>query len=152
MTGAFRGANGAARRNPGEVKVIQGLSPGYFPFVMATSIISTAAFLLGPSWLSRMLLVVASAGFVVLAVAQVIQLIGFRRGVAAAFGDPARVFAFFAIPAGTNVLGIRLAAAGHPLVTAILAAVAAAMWVILTYAVPASLLLCRSQDSAVGAV
>jgi hypothetical protein len=41
---------------------IQTLSPGYFPFVMATSIISTGPFLLGPSWLSRVLLVIASAG------------------------------------------------------------------------------------------
>jgi hypothetical protein len=50
---------------------IQGLSPGYFPFVMATSIISTGTFLLGPSWLSRTLLVIASAGFIVLIVAMV---------------------------------------------------------------------------------
>jgi tellurite resistance protein TehA-like permease len=119
---------------------------------MATSIISTAAFLLGPSWLSRTLLVVGSAGFAVLGVAQVIQLIWFRPGVAAVFSDPAQVFGFFAIPAGTDVLGIRLAAAGHPLVTAILAAVAAAIWLVLTYAVPASLLLARSQDSVVGVV
>ena len=43
---------------------IQDLSPGYFPFVMATSIISTGAFLLGLSWLSRVLLVIALAGLV----------------------------------------------------------------------------------------
>ncbi len=41
---------------------VQSLSPGYFPFVMATSIISTGTFSLGPSWLSRTLLVIASAG------------------------------------------------------------------------------------------
>ena len=51
---------------------IQDLSPGYFPFVMATSIISTGAFLLGPSWLSRVLLVIALAGLAVLSVALVI--------------------------------------------------------------------------------
>jgi len=71
---------------------IQGLSPGYFPFVMATSIISTGAFLLGPSWLSRVLLVVAAAGFVVLIVAIEIQLVLFRPSVAAGFRDPGRVF------------------------------------------------------------
>ena len=146
---AIRGDQAVTRHGQA---VIQNLSPGYFPFVMATSIISTAAFLLGPSWLSRTLLVIGSAGFVVLGVAQVIQLILFRPGVAAVFSDPARVFSFFAIPAGTDVLGIRLAAAGHPLVTAILAAVAAALWLVLTYAVPASLLVARSQASAVDAV
>jgi hypothetical protein len=40
------------------VTAIKNLDPGYFAFVMATSIISTGTFLLGPSWLSRALLVV----------------------------------------------------------------------------------------------
>ena len=131
---------------------IQDLSPGYFPFVMATSIISTGAFLLGPSWLSRVLLVIALAGLVVLSVALVIQLIFFRPGLAAGFHDPDRVFGFFAITAGMNVVGVRLAAAGHPLAAGILAAVAAAVWLVLTYGVPASLLLTRSHDSVLGNV
>ena len=100
---------------------IQGLSPGYFPFVMASSIISTGTFLLGPSWLTRALLVIASAGCVVLIVAIVIQLVLFRPSVAASFRDPDRVFGLFAIAAGMNVLGLRLADAGHPLATGILA-------------------------------
>jgi tellurite resistance protein TehA-like permease len=41
---------------------IRDLDPGYFAFVMATGIISTGTYLLGPSWLSRTLLVVAAAG------------------------------------------------------------------------------------------
>jgi tellurite resistance protein TehA-like permease len=128
------------------------LSPAYFPFVMATSIISTASFLLGPSWLSRALLVIAAAAFAVLIVTLAIQLACFRPALAAAFHDPARVFAFFGVAAAMNVLGLRLASAGHPLVTAVLAAVAAAVWLALTYGVPASLLLKRSHDSAVGDV
>lgn len=71
---------------------------------------------------------------------------------AAAFHDPGRVFGFFAIAAGINVLGIRLAEAGHPLATAILAGLAAVVCLVLTYAVPASLLLARPHDSAVGDV
>ena len=67
---------------------LRALSPGYFPFVMATSVISTGTFLLGPSWLSRALLVIAGAGLVVLSVALVIQLVLFRPSVAA--GHPAR--------------------------------------------------------------
>jgi tellurite resistance protein TehA-like permease len=130
---------------------IQSLSPGYFPLVMATSIISTGTFLQGPSWLSRVLLVIASAGFAVLMVAIVLQLVLFRSSVAAGFRDPARVFALFAIAAGINVLGIRLAAAGHPLATAILAGVAAVVWLGLTYGVPAGLL-ARSRDSVLGEV
>jgi tellurite resistance protein TehA-like permease len=136
----------------GPLAAVQSLSPGYFPFVMATSIISTGAFLLGPSWLSRVLLVIAAAALGVLIVALVIQLVLFRPGVAAGFRDPDRVFAFFTIAAGINVLGVRLAAAGHPLATAILAGVAAAVWLVLTYVVPASLLLERSRESVLGDV
>src|SRR5260370_26970027 len=119
---------------------------------MATSIISTGTFLLGPSWLSRALLVIASGGLVVLSVVLVIRLVLFRPSVAADFHDPERVFGFFAIAAGIDVLGIRLAAAGHPLAPGILAGVAAAVWLVLTYGVPASLLLARSHDSVLGAV
>jgi len=50
------------------------------------------------------------------------------------------------------VLGVRLAAAGHPLVTAILAALAAAVWLVLNYGVPASLLVARTHDSVLGGV
>jgi tellurite resistance protein TehA-like permease len=132
--------------------VVQSLSPGYFPFVMATSIISTGTFLLGPSWLSRTLLVIASAAFAVLIVAQVIELVFFRTTVAAGFRDPARVFGFFAIAAAMDVLGVRLAAAGHPLVTAILAAVAAALWLVMSYGVTVSLLVARTHDSVLGDV
>jgi len=119
---------------------------------MATSIISTGTSALGPPWLSRALLVIASAGLGVLLAALVIQLIFFRPSLAAGFRDPERVFGFFAVAAGINVLGIRLAAAGHPLTTAILAGVSAVVWLMLTYAVPASLLLRRSHDSVLGNV
>jgi tellurite resistance protein TehA-like permease len=119
---------------------------------MATGIISTGTFLLGPSWLSRTLLVVASAGLVVLSGALVIRLVRFRPSVAADVHAPERVFGFFTITAGLDVLGVRLSYAGHPLATAILAAVAAAVWLMLTYGVPASLLLTRTHDSVLGGV
>jgi tellurite resistance protein TehA-like permease len=143
-------AEDAPARSPGRAAAsVQSLSPGYFPFVMATSIISTGTSLLGPPWLSRTLLVIASAGLAVLLVALVMQLVLFRPGLAAVFRDPGRVFGLFTIPAGIDVLGVRLAAAGHPLATWILAA---AVWFALTYAVPASLLLARTHDSVVGDV
>jgi tellurite resistance protein TehA-like permease len=131
---------------------IRDLNPGYFAFVMATGIISTGTFLLGPSWLSRTLLAVASAGLVVLSVALVIRLVRFRPSVVADVRAPDRVFGFFTITAGIDVLGVRLAAAGHPLTTAILAVLAAAVWLLLTYGVPASLLVARTHDSVLGGV
>jgi tellurite resistance protein TehA-like permease len=131
---------------------IRDLHPGSFAFVMATGIISTGTYLLGPSWLSRALLVITSAGLVVLGAALVIRLVRFRPNVAADIRAPDRVFGFFTITAGMDVLGARLAAAGHPLATAILAALAAAVWLVLTYGVPASLLVVRTHDSVLGGV
>ena len=131
---------------------IRDLNPGYFAFVMATGIVSTGTFLLGPSWLSRALLAVATAGLVVLSVALVIRLVRFRPSVVADVHAPERVFGFFTITAGLDVLGVRLAYAGHPLATAILAGVAATVWLALTYGLPASLLLTRTHDSVLGGV
>ena len=131
---------------------IRDLHPGYFAFVMATGIISTGTFLLGPPWLSRALLAAASIGLVVLGAALVLRLAMFRSSVAADIQAPERVFGFFTIVAGIDVLGIRLGAAGHPLATAILAGLAAVLWLVLTYGVPASLLLARERDSVLGGV
>ena len=131
---------------------IRDLHPGYFAFVMATGIISTGTFLLGPSWLSQALLVIASIGFVVLVVALVIWLARYRSQVVAEFQAPERVFGFFAISASCDLLGARYASAGHPLVTTGLACVAAVVWFVLTYGVPASLLLARPRDSVVGGI
>jgi tellurite resistance protein TehA-like permease len=133
-------------------KAVRDLHPAYFGFVMATGIISTGMFSLGPSWLSTALLVAAAAGLGVLGVALAARLVLFRANVAADLKAPDRVFGFFTITAGLDVLGVRFAFGGHPLVTAILAAVAAALWLVLTYGVPASLLLDRSLDSVLGGV
>lgn len=133
-------------------RAVRDLHPGYFAFVMATGIISEGTFLLGPSWLSRTLLAAASAGLVVLGAALAARLMFFRSKVAADIQAPDRVFGFFTITAGLDVLGARLALAGHPLATAILAALAAAVWLVLTYGVPASLLLTRAHDSVLSGV
>jgi tellurite resistance protein TehA-like permease len=146
------GAGRQVRSGGRAAKAVRDLHPGYFAFVMATGIISTAAFLLGPSWLSRVLLVAASAGLVVLGVALAARLVFFRSSVAADIKAPERVFGFFTITAGLDVLGVRLALAGHPLATAILAILAAAVWLLLTYGVPASLLLTRARESVLGGV
>ena len=136
----------------GAAKAIRDLYPGYFAFVMATGIVSAGTFLLGPSWLSLALLAAASAGLLLLGVALGVRLTCFRTSVAADIRAPDRVFGFFTITAGLNVLGDRLALGGHPLATAVLAAIAAAVWLVLTYGVPASLLLGRTRDSVLGGV
>jgi tellurite resistance protein TehA-like permease len=146
-------ADSSRTRSPGRAATaIRDLHPSYFAFVMATGIISTGAFLLGPAWLSQALLVIASAGFVVLVAALVIWLARYRSRAVAEFQAPDRVFGFFAISASCDLLGARYASAGHPMVTTVLACVAAVVWFGLTYGVPASLLLARQRESVLGGV
>jgi tellurite resistance protein TehA-like permease len=133
-------------------RAIRDLHPGYFAFVMATGIISTGTFLLGPSWLSQALLVIGSIGFVVLVVVLVIWLARYRSRVMAEIQAPERVFGFFAISASCDLLGARFASAGHPMVTTVLACAAAVVWFVLTYGVPASLLLARQRDSVLSGI
>jgi tellurite resistance protein TehA-like permease len=145
-------AHGQARPVRPLVAAIRDMHPSVFAFVMATGIVSTAAFLLGPSWLSRVLLGIAVAGLVVLGAALVCQFVFFRAKVAADFGTPEQVFGFFSIVAALDVLGVRLSAAGHPLGTAILAMAAAAIWLVLTYGVPAALVVRHGRDSVLSGV
>ncbi|MBO0803657.1 MAG: tellurite resistance/C4-dicarboxylate transporter family protein [Nocardiopsaceae bacterium] len=131
---------------------VRDLHPGYFSFVMATGIVSVAVGTLGPSWLSLALLAVACLGLVVLGCALALRITLFRSRVAADLRAPDRAFGFFTITAGLDVLGARFAMAGHPVVTAVLAALAALAWLVLTYGIPASLVLSRTGDSALGGV
>jgi tellurite resistance protein TehA-like permease len=131
---------------------VRDLHPSYFAFVMATGIISTGTFLLGPSWLSRALLVIASIGFVVLVAALLMWLVRYRSRVVAELRAPERVFGFFAISASCDLLGERFAAVGHPMVTTVLACVAGVVWFALTYGVPASLMLARQRASILGGI
>jgi tellurite resistance protein TehA-like permease len=133
---------------------IRDLNPADFAFVLATGIISTGTLLLGPSWLSQALLIIASAsaGFVVLIVALVIRLTRCRTQVAADVRAPDRVFGFFAVAASCDLLGTRFASGGHPMVTTGLACLAATLWLVLTYGVPASLLLAGKRESVLGGV
>ena len=147
---------GAAYRQPRSTRsaaaAVRDLHPAYFAFVMATGIVSIGAYMLGPRWLSDALLVVAVLGLAVLTGALAVRLAVFRSSVAADISAPDRVFGFFTITAGIDVLGARFAEAGHPLVAAVLAAAAALVWLLLTYGVPASLLLARQRDSVLGGV
>src|SRR5215472_16400566 len=145
-------ASSQARLTGRVAAAIRDLHPSYFAFVMATGILSTGAFLVGPSWLSQALLVFASAGFVVLIAALGIWLARYRSRVVAEFQAPDRVFGFFAISASCDLLGARFASAGHPVVTTVLACVAGLVWFVLTYGVPASLLLARPRDTVLGGI
>ena len=96
-------ADGQARSLSRAATAVRDLHPGYFAFVMATGIISTGTFLLGPRLLSRALLAAGSAGLLILTMALVARLACFRSSVAADFRAPDRVFGFFTVTAGLDV-------------------------------------------------
>ena len=89
---------------------------------------------------------------VVLAAGLVARLAWFTDRVAADVSAPEKVFGFFTVVAALDVLGVRFDLDGHPLVAAVLAGVGAAVWLVLTYAIPASLLLNRHVESVLGGI
>lgn len=127
-----------ATRLSAAVKV---LPPASFAFVMATGIVSSALAEVHQKVLSLILLVIAIIGGVVLLVASGWRLSAYRGEVLRDARNPTRAFGFFTTVAAANVVGIRLATAGHPAPAMILAGAAVAAWLLLTYAVPGALML-----------
>jgi tellurite resistance protein TehA-like permease len=124
---------------------VRGLTPGYFALVMASGIISVGMLLDGRLLLSRVLLAVCVASFVVLLVLNGWRLLAFRDAVAEDFTDPRRAFGFFTFIAGTNVLGVRLGMDGYHSLTAVLLVVSGVTWLVLGYVVPWTAVLGRTR-------
>lgn len=146
------GADGQAAPAGRAARAVRSFTRAYFAYVMAVGIVSTVAYSAGPSWLSLALLAAACAGLAVLGAALAVRLLYFRPMVTADIRPADRVFGFFIITAGLDVPGVRFILADHPLVTAVLVGVAAGIWLLLTYGVPASLLLTRARDSVLGRI
>ena len=120
-------------------RVIATLDPGYFASVMASGIISVGADLLGYGTLSQFVLFIAIAAFAMLVVAYAVRIIWFTPFFLRSLEDPSVAMAYFTFVAGAVVLGLRLDMAGDPAVTAGLAIAASAVWVILNYGLPWSI-------------
>jgi tellurite resistance protein TehA-like permease len=112
------------------------LDPGYFAWVMASSIISVGTALLGYKVLSDVALWVGVGAFCTLVLAYVARAVWwwpfFRRSLV----DPSVALAYFTFVAGADVLGARFIMAGHPVVSAGLGLAAGATWVVLNYGLP----------------
>ncbi|MGE5592038.1 MAG: tellurite resistance/C4-dicarboxylate transporter family protein [Bacillota bacterium] len=128
------------------MRAIRDLHPGYLAMVMATGILSTAAHLLGMRLVSLALLAVATAAYAVLATLYVWRLTGFWPQFLTDLKTPQRAFGFFTFVAASNVLGIRFALGGWVRPTLVLWSIGLAAWLLLTYAIPALLML--RQDKA----
>ena len=120
-------------------RAIATLDPGYFAWVMATGIVSVGTDLLGYHLLSQVVLGVTVAAFVGLTLAYAARLVFFAPFVRQSAADPTTAMAYFTVVAGTDVLAVRLVMAAHPLVALALGSAAAALWLVLTYALPWSI-------------
>jgi tellurite resistance protein TehA-like permease len=126
---------------------IADLHPGYAALVMATGIVSTGFHLFAWYVLSDVLLAVAAAAFVVLLADYVWRAVGYPRRLLADADDPGRAFGYFTLVAAPNVLGTRLALDGHVLTCAVLAAASVPVWLVLTYAVPGSMMVGHRREA-----
>jgi tellurite resistance protein TehA-like permease len=115
---------------------VRTLDPGYFALVMATGIVSIGLRGLGVPALSAALLWLAAAGYVVLVVLHGWRLVAFPGRARGDLADPARGFGYFTFVAGTDVLGTRLALAGHHGTAAALLAAGGLVWLALGYLIP----------------
>ena len=115
---------------------IRTLDPGYFALVMATGIVSDAAYHLRLHRVSAVLLVVAVVCWVLLAIGYCWRALAYRDAFVADLRSPASGFAFFTVVAGCEVLAGRLALDGHRAGALPLIALGTLAWLVLSYAVP----------------
>lgn len=112
---------------------IRNLHPAYFALVMATGIISDAAFVLGHPFVSDCLLAVNLVAYPWLMIALVLRALHFPRQLWADLTNPKTVFAFFTIVAATNVFGVQLFLRGFHQVATVLWLFALAATILLGY-------------------
>ncbi len=109
--------------------------PGYFALVMASGIVSVGLSQEGFTVASAVLLGLAVLAHLVFTIVTVWRFVAYRSKMAADVRDPRRAFGFFTFVAGTNVIGVRLAAE-WPVGALILLAISAPVGVLLGYAIP----------------
>src|SRR5690242_3545996 len=112
---------------------ISGLSPGCFALVMASGIISNGFALGGDHGWSDLLFAVIVIAYPVLILLTLARLLLFPRALWSDLMNPALVFSFFTIVAGTGVLAVALNLRGWNQVALSLWAFAFAIWLVLIY-------------------
>ena len=114
---------------------IAALFPGYFALVMATGIVSIAAYLLKMETLAWTLLVINGAAYVVLWALTLIRGVRHTWRLLEDLADHGRGPGFFTIVAGTCILGIQaLVIAGQPAVARLFWGLGILLWLLVTYA------------------
>ncbi len=126
----------ARGHNPEVVSDLQSLHPAYFAMVMATGIVSTAAYLTGYELIARSLVVLNIVAYLVLVVLYVLRAFRFPRAVLADLAHHGRGVGFFTVIAGTSVLGSQFVTiVGRPDIGLVLWIVGIILWGVLTYGI-----------------
>lgn len=112
---------------------VSGLFPGYFALVMATGIISNTLYFENYLMLSNLLFTANVFAYAWLVLLTVIRVLRFRTALWADLTNPALVFAFFTIVAGSDVLGIGMNLRGFGQVALAMWIFALALWFCLIY-------------------
>ena len=114
---------------------IENLFPGYFALVMATGIVSVAAYSLKMRWIAWALLAVNVAAYAVLSLMLIMRLVAHFGRVIDDLRDHGRGPGFFTVVAGTCVLGAQLVIlTGNTAVARVLWLVGIVLWVVVMYA------------------
>ena len=116
------------------MQAVADLFPGYFALVMATGIVSTAAFLLGMKLLAWVLLVINLIAYAILSFLLMIRVIRFYPRVKTDLTDHMRGPGFFTVIAGTCVLGSQLLiVAGRYQIAMVLWVLGLLLWAVVMY-------------------
>jgi tellurite resistance protein TehA-like permease len=112
------------------------LHPAYFAMVMATGIVSIAAYLLGYAIVAKTLFGLNIAFYIVLWWLLLARCVRYPSRVAADIMDHGRSVGFFTIVAGTCVLGTEFWLIGHAwTIAGVLWVAGILLWVVLTYGI-----------------
>src|SRR5262249_46059146 len=116
------------------LRAVADLYPGYFALVMATGIISIAAYLLGMVNVAVGLLVINVIAYIILSLLLIFRLLKFFARVKKDLADHVRGPGFFTVIAGTCVLGTELIiVTGRSTLATVLWIVALVLWVLIMY-------------------
>ncbi|HET6831177.1 MAG TPA: tellurite resistance/C4-dicarboxylate transporter family protein [Solirubrobacterales bacterium] len=112
------------------------LSPSYFALVMATGIVAVGAHLLDVEPVAVALFAFNVVAYLVLWALTIVRVARHRKALVRDLTDHRVTFGFFTIVAGTCVLGTEaILIAEHFTIATVLLAIAAVLWVVLTYTV-----------------
>lgn len=126
---------------------VRNLPPASFAFVMATAITALGFDVLDQRVISRTLISIAVVGGIVLMIALVWRLIRHGDQVLDDARNAAKTFGFFTIVAACNVVGAYASMSGSVVIFTLLAVFSAGVWLLLTYVLPANVLLTHGDRS-----